>query len=129
MTAHEAALRIMALYGWQPTTDRMEMGSINEKSHWDVLGMVESIVSQYGVGIAVTAVSACCAALCENCADGNPPVRDKHGMWVHWVAGSRVACRADLVCGKDAAAAGTDARTAADYACCCNGEGHEERAL
>lgn len=129
MTAHEVALRIAALYGWAPTTDPMEMGTIREKVNWDVLSMVEAQVVRYGISLATAATAACCAAVCECCADGIEPVQDPRGRWTHRVAGARVPCRADAVWRTDAE---TVPRTAhPDYACCCGGEGrcgycHEE---
>jgi hypothetical protein len=47
MTAREAALHIAALYGWAPTTDPAQMGTIPEKSAWDVVHSVENIVERY----------------------------------------------------------------------------------
>jgi hypothetical protein len=121
VTAREAALRIAALYGWAPTTDPQQMGSIPEKSNWDVVEMVATIVERYGCDAVCYTMECNRRALCECCAGGIASVQDPRGRWTHWVAGARVPCRADVLQGKDALAA---PRTAlAEHACCCNGAG------
>jgi hypothetical protein len=98
VTARETALRIAAIYGWEPTTDPQQMGTIPEKVAWDVVMQVENLLNLYAFSW-VPDAAATDVRLRSQATDGNPPEATM------------------------AQAAPGMGHSGSEYACCCNGEG------